>query len=243
MKKIHRNKIIHIENTPKFDNTFLMDYLDIDYKNTNDVEVFFMKDLLQKKENTELLGKIWDKYAMYSNVYSEKDEFDIFKDLFDYSIKNKKKIHIVWITLQKELNILEEYYEKLGFLRDDINCFRVDFSKVLVSVSVNIENLMWRWSDYKRMWKKIFFIPPIREAGLTKAVFKWINRWVIAWININLLDEEKKNFLRDCVINEHILPFNMQKVLRYNLEDVWFVWDVISFELKYDEIKNNWIVY
>lgn len=233
MKKIYRDKIIQIENTPNFDNIFLMDYLDIDYENIQGVEVFFMKDLLKEKENTELLERIGDKYAVYSNVYSEKDEFEIFKSLFDYALENNKKVHIVWITLKKELDILEDYYEKLGFLRDDINCFRVDFSKPLVTVSVNIENLMWKWSDYKKMWKKIFFIPPIREAWLTKAVFKWINRWVIAWINIDLLDEEKKNFLRDCIINEHILPMNMQKILRYNLEDIWFSWDIISFELKY----------
>jgi hypothetical protein len=32
---------------------------------------------------------------MFSNVYSEKDELEIFKELFDYAITNNKKIHIV----------------------------------------------------------------------------------------------------------------------------------------------------
>jgi hypothetical protein len=32
---------------------------------------------------------------MFSNVYSEKDELEIFNDLFEYAIKNNKKIHIV----------------------------------------------------------------------------------------------------------------------------------------------------
>jgi hypothetical protein len=57
-------------------------------------------------------------------------------------------------------------------MREDINCFRVDFSRVLISASVKIENLMWRGSDYKRMGEKIYFIPPIREAGEVKAMFK-----------------------------------------------------------------------
>jgi hypothetical protein len=39
---------------------------------------------------------------------------------------------------------LEKYYEKSGYLRKDVNCFIPDFSKTLISVSVNIENLMWR---------------------------------------------------------------------------------------------------
>jgi len=42
------------------------------------------------------------------------------------------------------VKILEEYYEKLGFMREDINCFEVDFCKPLVTASVKIENLMWK---------------------------------------------------------------------------------------------------
>jgi hypothetical protein len=32
---------------------------------------------------------------MYSEVYSPKDELEIFQELFDYAISNKKKIHII----------------------------------------------------------------------------------------------------------------------------------------------------
>jgi hypothetical protein len=32
---------------------------------------------------------------MYSNVYSPKDELDIFEKLFNDVVKNNKKIHIV----------------------------------------------------------------------------------------------------------------------------------------------------
>jgi len=39
---------------------------------------------------------------------------------------------------------LEKYYEELGFMREDINCFDPDFSKALISASINIENIMWK---------------------------------------------------------------------------------------------------
>jgi hypothetical protein len=93
--------------------------------------------------------------------------------------------------------------------------------------------LMWRWSDYKRYWKKIFFIPPIREAGQTKAMFKWINRWVIASIYISDLSDDKKEFLRNCLLNEYILPLTLWKVLSYNLSDIWFSWELIDLEISY----------
>ncbi len=234
MKKIYSDKILNITWTDLFDNKFLFSYLNTDFSNSS-VEVFFMSELLKKKENTKLLWEIWDKYAMFSNVYSEFDELEIFKNLFDYAINNNKKIHIVWITLDDEIKILEEYYEKLWFLREDINCFKVDFSKVLVSASVNIENLMWRWSDYKRMWKNIWFIPPIREAWQTKAMFKWINRGVTASIYIKDFLEEKKDFLKNCLLQEHILPLTMWKVLYFNLENIGFTGEKIDFEISYEQ--------
>ena len=232
MKKVYKDKIVNVENTSLFDNKFMFSYFDCDYSNS-EVEVFFMSELLKQKENNELLSQIGDKYAMFSNVYSENDEAEIFKNLFDYAISNNKKIHIVWVTLDSEMEILENYYTELWYMREDINCFKVDFSKVLVSVSVNIENLIWRWSDYKREWKKIFFIPPIREAWLTKAMFKWINRWVIAWIFIKDFDDSKKEFLAKCLLEEHVLSLTLAKVLCYNLVDIWFMWKIVDFELNY----------
>lgn len=233
MKKVYKDKILNIPNTDIFDNTFLFSYLSTDFS-SDKVEVFFLSELLAQKENTKLLWEIWDKYAMFSNVYSEADELQIFKELFEYALSNNKKIHIVGVTLDEEIKILEEYYQKLWFLREDINCFRVDFSQVLVSVSVNIENLMWRGSDYKRMGKEIFFLPPIREAWQTKAMFKWINRGVTASIYIKELSEDKKEFLKNCLLAEHILPLTLAKVLYFNWEDIWFIGENIDMEVKYD---------
>ena len=57
-------------------------------------------------------------------------------------------------------------------MREDINCFEVDFSVPLVTASCHIENLMWRGSDYKAQRDAIFFNPPVRESGQNKALFK-----------------------------------------------------------------------
>lgn len=222
MKKILKDKIINIENTNLFDNRFLFGVL-YDYIN-EDVEVIFISDLLVARKNVEILEKTKEKPAMYSNVYSPEDELEIFKDLFDNAIKNNKRIHIIWVTLDEEIKILEEYYTSLWYMREDINCFDPDFSEPLVTVSVKIENLMWKWSDYKAYKEKIFFNPPIRESGQVKAMFKWINRWVIAWIYISNFDENVERFLWDRIKQENILTITLAKVLYYNLCDIWFIW-------------------
>ena len=233
MKQVFKNKIINIDENIT-DNKFLIKKLS--YENTisdNTFEVVFLADLLEKRKNLEMLEKSKEKPATWGNVYSAKDELEIFKDLFDDAIKNNKKIHIVWITLWEEIDILEKYYEELWFFSEEINAFKVDFSKVLVSASVKIENIMWRWSDYKRMWKKIFFNPPIREAKEVKNMFKGINRWVTAWIYIEDFNDEKREFLNEQIKTEHILPITMAKILNYNLADFAFQADESEFIIKY----------
>ena len=99
MKKVFKDKIINID-LEKFDNKFLFSYLVSDYSVEN-MEVFFMEDLLKSKKNEELFQNLNWKFAMYSEVYSPKDELEIFQNLFDYAIQNNKKIHIVWISLKE----------------------------------------------------------------------------------------------------------------------------------------------
>lgn len=229
MKKVNKDSIENIDEN-LFDKKFLFEVFGV---SRNDSQVIFMEDLLKLRKNEELEKNIWQKYAIYSNVYSRADELEIFKNLFDEAIKTDKKIHIVWITLQEELDILEKYYEDLGFMREDINCFRVDFSKVLLSASVKIENLMWRWSDYKRMGARIYFIPPIREAWEVKAMFKWINRWSIAGIYLWLMNQEKQDFLNFSLTNEDIIALNLAKVLSYNLKDANLSWEEKELILNY----------
>ncbi len=222
MKKVFANKILNVINTDLFDNRFLFDYLT--NLETREVEVIYLSDLLEQRKNIDVLDKVKEKPAMYSNVYSPEDELEIFNELFDNAIKNNKKIHIVWITLEDEVKILEEYYTSLWYMREDINCFAPDFAEPMVTVSVKIENIMWKWSDYKAQRDKIFFNPPIRESWQVKAMFKWINRWVIAWIYISEFTEEIEKFLWNCVKDENILSMTLAKVLYYNQESIWFKW-------------------
>ncbi len=233
MKKIWKNSITNIENTDVFDSTFLFDVLNWEKQN-QDIEIVFLSDLLGEKKNLEMLEKSKTKPASYSNVYSPKDELENFTQLFDDAIENNKKIHIVWITLKEEIEMLEKYYLELWFFNEDINCYDVDFSKALISASVKIENIMWRWSDYKRMWKEIFFNPPIRESWQVKAMFKWINRWVIAGLYLEGgITQELKTFMSRQVVEENILPITLGKTLKYNLEQVWI-------NGKIDEMKINY---
>jgi hypothetical protein len=232
MKKVFRDKIINIDEQT-FDSIFLFDLLIPDYQNFTKREVIFIGDLLEKKRNEDIVQKI-DKFpAMWSEVYSPKDELEIFKNLFDMALKENKKIHIVGITLKEEIDILEAYYEELGFMREDINCFDVDFSIPLITCSCYIENIMWRGSDYKRLGKSIFRNPPIREAGQVKALFKGINRGVIAGLAIEKMSDEIKDFLQNQLLEEHILALTLGKILSYNLQDIGFFGKIEELKIKF----------
>jgi hypothetical protein len=54
-----------------------------------------MREELEKYRNDEILKKTSEKPAMYSEVYSPKDELAIFTELFENALKNNTKIHIV----------------------------------------------------------------------------------------------------------------------------------------------------
>jgi hypothetical protein len=56
MKKVFKDKIINIDENI-FDSKFLFSYLYSKYF-SEEIEVFFMEDLLKKKENTELLNNL-----------------------------------------------------------------------------------------------------------------------------------------------------------------------------------------
>ena len=236
MKKIYKDKILNIKDTDIFDNIFLFEY----FTNTlpqplskRGIKVVYLRDVLEKHKNTEVEKRVSEKPAMWSEVYSPKDELTIFTELFETALREEKKIHIIWVTLWEEIQILEKYYEELGFLREDINAFDINFSIPLVTVSCHIENLMWRGSDYKRMREQLFFNPPIRESGQNKAIFKWITRGVIAWIHLWEFTPEKQEFIWDCIRNEKILPIHMGKVLEYNLEEIWFEGEKGELQIKY----------
>jgi hypothetical protein len=64
-------------------------------------------------------------------------------------------------------------------------------------------------------------------------MFKWINRWIIAWIYINKFDEKIEKFLGECLVWEKILSILLAKVLLYNLEDIWFKWNKKELIINY----------
>lgn len=233
MKQILKNKITDIDQN-YFDNKFLFEIYNFSkWIKSDKTEIIFLSDLLKEKKNESLLEKIKVHPAMWSEMYSPKDELEIFTKIFEEAIKTKKRTHIIWITLKEEVEILEKYYEELWFFDESINCYKVDYKIPYISTSVDIRNLMWRWSDYKRMWKKIFFVPPIREAWQVKSMYKWINRWSIAWIYIDNLWIEEKEFLQNEIKEEHILPLTLAKVLNYNYEDLGFEGEKINMEIEY----------
>lgn len=233
MKQIFKNKIIDFDSN-YFDNKFLFEIIDFSKLiNSDKTKIIFMKDVLEMKKNESLIEKVKIHPAMWSEVYSPKDELEVFTEIFENAIINKEKTHIIWITLKEEVEMLEKYYDELWFFDESINCYRVDFNIPFISTSVDIKNLIWRWSDYKRMWKDIFFVPPIREAWQVKSMYKWINRWSIAWIYIEKIWENEKNFLQNSIIEEHFLPLNLAKVLNYNYEDLWIRGDKINIEIFY----------
>lgn len=94
MKKIYKDKILNIQGTDTFDNTFLFEYFQ-EVESCDDTKIIYIKDVLENKKNLEILEKVKQKPAMYSEVYSPKDELEIFTELFDDAIENNKKIHII----------------------------------------------------------------------------------------------------------------------------------------------------
>jgi predicted nicotinamide N-methyase len=95
MKQVFKDKIINIDNNIE-DNKFLIKKLNWEKNiSNNDFEIIFLSDLLEEKKNLEMLEKSKTKPATYSNVYSPKDELEIFEKIFNSAIENNKKVHIV----------------------------------------------------------------------------------------------------------------------------------------------------
>jgi hypothetical protein len=54
-----------------------------------------MADLLKEKKNETLLEKVKVHPAMWSEVFSPKDELEIFTTIFNEAINTKKRTHII----------------------------------------------------------------------------------------------------------------------------------------------------
>jgi hypothetical protein len=227
MKHVLRQSIVQ-QGANLFEQKMLFDILTPSVHQTQKTQIICMRDLLLKRKNESILEKLTLHPAMWSEVFRPEDELEIFTEICDWALASWVKTHIIGLTLGQEIEFLEKYYTWLWYFREDTNTFQVDYTQVLISGSCYVENLMWRGSDYKRMWKKIFFCPPIREAGQVKNLFRGINRWSLAGIIIENLTEEVQNFLEFVVLEEHILPLHLGRVLKYNFEDLDFSWEVTS---------------
>lgn len=93
MKKIFQDKILNIQDTDIYDHKFFIEY--ISGPCSDQTQVVYLKDELQKYKNEAILEKVREKPAMWSEVYSPKDELEIFTRLFEEALHQKKKIHIV----------------------------------------------------------------------------------------------------------------------------------------------------
>jgi hypothetical protein len=83
------------------------------------------------------------------------------------------------------------------------------------------------------MKEKIFFIPPPRESGQNRAMFKGITRWVTSGIYIKNETPEAIEFLNEKLKDENILPLRMWKILCYNLQDFWLKGEEKELIFKY----------
>lgn len=219
MKKVWENSIVNIDEN-YFDNKFLFE---IPTGLNFDREVD-MSELLVWYKNENLNYK--KDYKLWSEVYSPKDEFAIFTEVFEKALKNNSKIHISNISLAEEIEMVKKLYLDLGYFDKELNRFEIDFANAPVTIWVNIRNIIYSFKDYKSLREKILFVPPPREPRHQKAIKSAINSWVISMISLNNIEEEK-TFLLEIIKEEKTSLVRLACALNYNYSRRWF-----SFEQK-----------
>jgi dihydroorotase-like cyclic amidohydrolase len=168
MKQITQNSIINIDEN-LFDGRFLFN-IPADKSFSQEVD---MSKLLMSTKNESLDYK--KDYKLWSEVYSPKDELNIFTEIFEDAVSSGKKIHISNISLVEEIDMAKDLYLKLGYFNEELNCFQIDFKNAPVTIGVNINNVIYSFKDYKELNEKILFVPPPREPRHQKAIKSAIN--------------------------------------------------------------------
>lgn len=102
-------------------------------------------------------------YKLWNDVYPGEKELELFQDILEKALTEKRKVHIMNCTLREEVQIIRELYERLGYFDEKENCFIVPFDSVRVTIGVNIRNLAYSTKDYKSKRDSVCFIPPPRE--------------------------------------------------------------------------------
>ncbi len=217
MKKVTRTSIINIDKE-LFDNKFLFSVpTELSFDWWVDLSV-----LLAQRRNEKLDFK--KDYKLWSEVYSPKDELEIFKIVFDDAVSKGKKIHVTWISLDEEVNIVKSLYNDLGYFDNELNRYEVDFQNAPITIWVNIKNIIYSFKDYKSLKEKILIIPPPREPRHQKAMITGINSQVISTISLTW-DDEEYDMLKYLIKEEKTNLSKLANNLCFNFGSRWFVFE------------------
>lgn len=214
MKKVYSDKIINIDEN-YFDNKFIFEIpTKLEYENEVDISL-----LLKNFENKNLDYK--KDYKLWSEVYSPKDELRIFEEIVENTLKNNKKVYISNISLSEEVEIIKNLYLDLWYFNKELNYFEVDFANSLITIGVNINNLIYSFKDYKSLRDKILFVPPPREPRHIKTINAAINSKIISTISLNW-DISELMILKNIILQEKINLLQLGNCIYYNYEKIGF---------------------
>lgn len=159
-------------------------------------------------------------YKLWNDVYPGEKELELFQDILEKALTEKRKVHIMNCTLREEVQIIRELYERLGYFDEKENCFIVPFDSVPITIGVNIRNLAYSTKDYKSKRDSVCFIPPPREPWHIKTIFAAINSGVISTVDINDTETET-TLLRDLLDTEKINLTKFSQVVYGNYREMW----------------------
>lgn len=186
MKQVLSHSIILIPDTDPLDNRYLF-CLAIDITSPMIID---LAELLKEFRNDRVEYK--KDYKLWNQVYPTEKELELFREIVEKALTEKRKVHIINCTLREEVLLVRELYEELGYFDETENRFVVPFATAPVTIGVNIRNLVYSTKDYKSKRDCICFIPPPREPGHVKTLFAAINSGVITAVSINNLSEEEE---------------------------------------------------
>lgn len=185
MKQVFSHSIIHIPGTDLFENQYLFQIA----TDISSLMIIDLAELLKEFRNDRVEFK--KDYKLWNQVYQGEKELELFQEIVEKALKERRKIHVVNCTLREEVQIIRELYEELGYFDAKENRFVVPFDRVPITIGVNIRNLVYSTKDYKSQREHICFLPPPRESGHVKTLFAAINSGVISTVNINNITKEE----------------------------------------------------
>lgn len=213
MKQVSSSSITLIPDTDPLDNRYL-------FSIATDITSHIIVDLAELlKEFRNDRVEFKKDYKLWNQVYPTEKELELFREIVEKALADKRKVHIINCTLREEVQIVRELYEELGYFDGTENRFVVPFATAPVTIGVNIRNLAYSTKDYKSKRDHICFIPPPREPGHVKTLFAAINSGVISTVNMNDPSAEKE-LLKDLLGTEKINLTTLAQVLSGNCVEI-----------------------